>query len=95
MLTGPPMRGKGEATVRVWQGRLRARGDRASYAASGSPTLLELPYREKKDHAEGIAVLGPRSRSCVALLMLYDSASRKRRVAPAAMTAELHTVTLA
>jgi hypothetical protein len=93
VLTGPPMRGKGEATVRLWRDALRAR--RSSLVRRDRlPTLLELRYREKKDHAEGIAVLG-RERDRVALLVLYDSASRKRRPAPAAMSATLHSLSLA
>ena len=89
------MRGKGEATVRVWRDALRAKQSRASCAANGCPKLLALPYREKKDHAEGIAVRRVASGERVSLLVLYDSASRKRRSAPAAMSATLHSLSLA
>ena len=54
LLTGPPMRGKGKATVRVWKGALRARDD-SLVKRDRLPELLELPYRQKKDHAEGMA----------------------------------------
>jgi hypothetical protein len=92
LLTGPPMRGKGEATVRVWKSALRARAD-SLVERERLAVVLELPYRQKKDHAEGMTLLARRG-DLASLLILYDSASRKRRVAPAAMTAELHAVTL-
>ena len=92
VLTGPPMRGKGKATVRVWKGALRARDD-SLVKRDRLPELLELPYHRKRDHAEGMTLLARRG-DLVSLLILYDSASRKRRVAPAAMTAGLHSVKL-
>jgi hypothetical protein len=92
VLTGPPMRGKGKATVRVWKDALRARAD-SLVRRHRLATILTLPYREKKDHAEGMALLARRG-ARASLLILYDSASGRRRVAPAALTAELHAVTL-
>jgi len=92
VLTGPPMRGKGEATVRVWKDALRARAE-SLVRRDRLASILTLPYREKKDHAEGMTLLARRG-ARASLLILYDSAAGRRRVAPAAMTAELHAVTL-
>ena len=92
VLTGPPMRGKGEARVCVWKDALRARSQ-SLVRRDRLAEVLVLPYREKKDHAEGMALVERRG-DRASLLILYDSASRKRRVAPAAMVAQLHEVTL-
>lgn len=92
ILSGPPMRGKGASRVRVWKNALSVKRE-TIVRGEQMPTLLELPYREKKNHAEGIAVLG-RKRANVALLVVYDSAERDPRVPPAAMTAVLHSLTM-
>ena len=57
------------------------------------PTLLELPYREKKDHAEGMAIIGRKDRR-VLLMVIYDSAGKDPRVPPAGMRATIHEVAL-
>ena len=92
ILTGPAMRGKGASAVKRWRNALGARTG-SLVRRERLPTLLELPYGRTKDHAEGIALvarLGDRA----TLLVLYDAAGRKRRVAPAALSATLHAVTL-
>lgn len=93
VLTGPPMRGKGASTVRRWARALDARSSSLVRRAR-LPTLLELPYRERKDHAEGMALVAWRDRRAT-LLVLHDSASRGRRIAPATLAGTLHTVSLA
>jgi hypothetical protein len=92
VLTGPPMRGRGKATVRAWPGALRARTD-SLVARERLPVLLELPYRQHKDHAEGMTLLARRG-DVVSLLILFDSASRRRRVATATLAVDLHAVQL-
>ena len=53
--------------------------------------LLDLPYREKKDHAEGITVLGSDARRVV-LLVIYDSVGKRKSGAAGAMRATIHEV---
>ncbi len=57
------------------------------------PTLLELPYGAKRDHPEGLTVIGRRGRRA-AVLVIYDSAGKGRRVAPAGTRASVHAVSL-
>ena len=92
VLTGPPMRGKGKAQVRLWKNALAIRQE-SMRQQKDLPKLLELPYREKKDHAEGITIVAQRGNR-VTLLVLYDSASKDRRLPPAAMWATVHGLTL-
>jgi Protein of unknown function (DUF3616) len=92
VLTGPPMRGKGTAQVRQWHDALASKGERMLNEEQ-LPTLLELPYREKKDHAEGIAVIG-RKEHRIWLMVIYDSAGKGRRVAPAGTMATVHELSL-
>ena len=86
------MRGKGAATIRCWRNALSARTGQLLHE-DRLPTLLELPYRTRKDHAEGIAMIGADKRR-VRLLVIYDSVDGARRVPPAGLRADLHDVTL-
>lgn len=92
ILTGPPMRGKGKAQVRRWKNALATRRE-SMLPQEHLPKLLELPYREKKDHAEGITIIGQRDNR-VTLMVLYDSADEDRQPGPAAMWATVHTLAL-
>ena len=93
ILTGPPMRGKGTSKLRCWHDALATRSERM-LDHHHLPTLLELPYRAKKDHAEGIAVLA-REDQRVLVMVIYDSADATRRLPLAAMNATLHELALA
>ena len=92
ILTGPPMRGKGKAHVRRWKNALAANGD-SMIKSSKLPKLLELPYPEKKNHPEGITIVGQRGKR-VLLMATYDSAEKDGRLRRAAMWATLHTLDL-
>jgi len=92
ILTGPPMRGKGTAKVRCWTNALADRGERLLHGHQ-LPALLELPYRAKKDHAEGIAVLTRKDRRLL-VMVIYDSADHDRVLPPAAMKTTVHALTL-
>lgn len=92
ILTGPPMRGKGTARIRLWKNALLNRGEQM-LDKKDLPTLLELPYGEKRDHPEGLAAIGRRGRRAV-VLVIYDSAGKGRRVAPAGTRASVYAVSL-
>lgn len=92
ILTGPPMRGKGPSQVRRWKDALATTGERM-LRDEQLPTLLDLPYRAKKDHAEAITVVARRT-DRVWLLVIYDAAAKERRVPPAGMRATLHEIPL-
>jgi len=92
ILTGPPMRGKGSAQVRLWKSALGNK-DEQMLRKKDLRTLLDLPYGAKSDHPEGMTVVGRQGRRA-AVLIVYDSAGRRRMVAPAGTRASLHTVLL-
>jgi Protein of unknown function (DUF3616) len=88
ILTGPPMRGKGTSQVRQWKDAIANKGERM-LSEKHLPTLLDLPYREKKNHAEGIAVVSLKDHR-VYLMVIYDSAGKDRRAPPAGTRATVH-----
>ena len=57
------------------------------------PTLLDLPYGAKKDHAEGITVVA-RKDGRIWLMVICDSVEMDRRVSPGGMRATLHEMSL-
>lgn len=92
ILTGPPMRGKGASKIRQWKDALAKNGEKM-LSEQQLPTLLDLPYRAKKDHAEGITVVA-RKAGRIWLMVIYDSVGKDRRVPPAGMRATLHELSL-
>jgi hypothetical protein len=92
ILTGPPMRGKGTSHVRRWKDALAEDGEQM-LSEKQLPTLLELPYRAKKDHAEGITIVA-RKGGRIWLMVIYDSVEMDRRVSPGGMRATLHEMSL-
>jgi hypothetical protein len=90
VLSGPPMRGKGRAEVRLWKNATAARTAQLVKNAR-LPLLLELPYGKKTNHAEGIEVLGSDAGHWN-LLVICDAAQRDRRLAPGTMKARLHRI---
>ena len=92
ILTGPPMRGKGESQVRRWKDALATNGEQM-LRGKQLPTLLDVPYRAKKDHAEGITIVA-RQDGRIWLMVIYDSVGKDRRVPPAGMRATVHELSL-
>ena len=92
ILTGPPMRGKGTSQVRRWKDALANDGEQM-LGDKQLPILLDLPYRAKKDHAEGITIVA-RKDGRIWLMVIYDSVGRDRRVPPGGMQATLHELSL-
>jgi hypothetical protein len=86
------MRGKGTSQVRRWKDALANDGERM-LRGKQLPMLLDLPYRAKKDHAEGITIVA-RQDGRIGLLVIYDSVGRDRRVPPGGMRATLHELSL-
>jgi uncharacterized protein DUF3616 len=92
ILTGPPMRGKGTSQVRRWKDALAKNGEQM-LSEKQLPTLLDLPYRANKDHAEGITIVA-RKDGRIWLMVTYDSVRKDRHVPPARMRATLHELSL-
>ena len=86
------MRGKGESQIRRWKDAL-ANNAETILSKKRLPKLLELPYRAKKDQAEGITIVA-RQGMRIGLMVIYDSVGKGRRVPPAGMRATLHELSL-
>jgi hypothetical protein len=92
ILSGPPMRGKGKARVHRWKNALAVRRD-SMLGRRELPTLLELPYGEKKNHPEGITIVGQRGNR-IGLMTIYESVDNDQRAGRAAIWATLHPLVM-
>jgi len=92
ILTGPPMRGKGESQVRRWKDALASNTEKI-LSKKQLTKMLDLPSRAKKDQAEGITIVVRQGRR-LWLMVIYDSVGKGRRVPPAGMRATLHELSL-
>jgi len=92
ILSGPPMRGKGKARVHRWQNALAVRRD-SMIGRRELPILLELPYGEKKNHPEGITMVGQRGNR-IELMTIYESVDDDQRAGRAASWATLHRLVM-
>lgn len=89
ILAGPTMALRSDAMVLRWRGGAGARDD-ALVGRESLEHLLDLPYgagtEESVDHPEGLTVLGHGADR--ALLVVYDSPARDRRVGESAVNAD-------
>jgi len=92
VLSGPPMRGKGKARVHRWKNALAVKRD-SMLERRELPTLLELPYGEKKNHPEGITIVGQRG-NLLGLMTIYESVDDDQRAGRAAIWATLHPLVM-
>jgi hypothetical protein len=88
ILAGPTMDLDGPVTIFRWPGGIRSAGE-AVVPANKLERLLEVPYGHGVDHAEGMTLFSPDGKKARALLVVYDSASKSRRVGASTVAADV------
>jgi hypothetical protein len=78
ILAGPTMELDGPVTVFRWPGGARPKNESFVFSKS-LPVVLNVPFGEGEDHAEGIALFSPNGRDARSLLVVYDAASKQRQ----------------
>ena len=91
VLTGPPMRGDGLSRVIRWRNALATDKERV-VPRERLETLLTLPYDDAHDHAEGLGLVERLPNRSVKILVVYDSASKTRRVGRGSIVADMFTL---
>ncbi|OYY93920.1 MAG: hypothetical protein B7Y41_09490 [Hydrogenophilales bacterium 28-61-23] len=79
ILAGPSMELDGPVRVLRWVGAARPHKAGAVIPAADLPVLLELPYGQGVDHAEGMTLFSPDGGDSPALLVVYDAADDARK----------------
>ncbi|MDD2056891.1 DUF3616 domain-containing protein [Pseudomonas sp. GD03860] len=88
ILAGPTMDLDGPVAVVRWGGGFA--GDEESVVfADQLETLLEVPFGQGDDHAEGMCLFDPGEQGEAGLLIVYDSAARHRQHGDAGVEADL------
>jgi hypothetical protein len=88
ILGGPSMDLDGPVRVFRWRGGTRPQAERM-VPATELQRVLELPFREGEDHAEGMTLYAPDGGAANSLLVVYDSASAARKSGKHAVAADV------
>lgn len=88
ILAGPTMDLDGPVTVFRWPGGAAPKGGRV-VAAADLEHVLDVPYAQGADHAEGMTLLSRAGGTAQSLLVVYDRASERRQVGDSAARADV------
>ena len=88
ILAGPTMDLDGPVTIFRWPGGTELKGEQV-VPASEFERVLEVPYGQGVDHAEGLTLFSPDGGTARSLLVVYDSASASRQVGESTVTADV------
>jgi Protein of unknown function (DUF3616) len=88
ILAGPTMDLDGPVTVFRWPGGTDPKGEDV-VPTSGLERVLDVPYGQGVDHAEGMTLFSPDGGTARSLLVVYDSASESRQVGENTVAADV------
>jgi hypothetical protein len=88
ILAGPTMDLDDPVTVFRWPGGTDPAGEDV-VPASGLERVLDVPYGQGVNHAEGMTLVSPDGGIARSLLMVYDSASESRQVGKSTVAADV------
>jgi hypothetical protein len=88
ILAGPTMDLDGPVTIFRWPGGTEPKGERV-VPSRELERVLEVPYGQGVDQAEGMTLFSPDGGKARSLLVVYDSASACRQVGASAVAADV------
>lgn len=88
ILAGPTMDLDGPVTIFRWPGGCKPKNE-AVVSTAALQRVLQVPYGEDDDHAEGMTLLAPGSGHEHSLLVVYDAASQSRKSGESAVTVDI------
>jgi hypothetical protein len=88
ILAGPTMDLDGPVTIFRWPGGAKPE-EESMVPASELERVLDIPYGEGVDHAEGFTLFSPDGGKARSLLVVYDSASERRQLGESTVTADV------
>ena len=88
ILAGPTMELDGPVIVFRWPGGTDPKGEQV-VPASELERVLEVPYGQGVDHAEGMTLFSPDGGKARSLLVVYDSASENRQLGEGTVAADV------
>lgn len=88
ILAGPTMDLDGPVSVFRWQGGSAPDGE-VLVPANELQRVLDVPYGEGTDHAEGVTLFAPNGGQAHSLLVVYDAAAERRKSERSTVTADV------
>jgi Protein of unknown function (DUF3616) len=88
ILAGPTMDLDGPVTIFRWPGGAEPGGE-SVVPASELERVLDVPYGQGVDHAEGMTLFSPDGGKARSLLVVYDSASESRQLGESTVAADV------
>jgi Protein of unknown function (DUF3616) len=88
ILAGPTMDLDGPVTIFRWPGGTEPEGENM-VPASELERVLDVPYGQGVDHAEGVTLFSPDGGKARSLLVVYDSASESRQLGEGTVAADV------
>ncbi len=88
ILAGPTMDLDGPVTVFRWPGGTKPKGE-SIIPVNELVRVLDVPYGQGVDHAEGMTLYSPDGTAAHSLLIVYDSASEIRQVGKSTVLADV------
>ena len=89
ILAGPTMEIDGPVSVFRWAGGAIAQKDECVITADKLQKLMDVPYGQGSDHAEGMTLFSKDGKTAHSLLIVYDSASESRQLEDHTMVADI------
>lgn len=93
ILAGPTMDLDGPVTIFRWAGGTEPKGE-SVVPASELERVLEVPYGQGVDHAEGMTLFSPDGGKARSLLVVYDAASESRQLGASTVAADVFLLPL-
>ncbi len=91
ILAGPTLALDGPVTVLRWRGGAEPDSE-AMVPTDALERVLEVPYGQGVDHAEGMTLFAPDGGNATSILVVYDAASAQRKQGAHAVTADVFTL---
>jgi hypothetical protein len=88
ILAGPTMDLDGPVTIFRWPGGIESKGESVVPAVE-LERVLDVPYGQGVDHAEGMTLFSPDGGTARSLLIVYDSASESRQLGESTAAADV------
>lgn len=88
ILAGPTMELDGPVTLFRWPGGTAPKGE-CVVLADALQRVLDVPYGQGVDHAEGMTLFAPDGGTARSLLVVYDSASASRQLGESTVVADV------
>jgi hypothetical protein len=92
ILAGPTMDLDGPVKVFRWPGGAQPKQEESLVRQGTLQAIMDIPFGQGEDHAEGITLFSPNGSDDHSLLVVYDSASKQRKMGNSTYKADIFSL---